>query len=296
MKKLDVIGFGALNLDRLYKVKKLADKGCHQEIIGFEECPGGSAANTIAGLAGLGLRTGFIGAVGDDTDGRVMLKDFELRGVDTKGVSTLPERTGFIIGFVDAEGERTLYPHPGANNELKFSKKQLDYAQSANFLHLSSFVDDLQFSVQKKLVSLLPKNVKISFSPGGLYSRKGLTTLLPIIRRSHIVFLNEDEIKELTGKGYVAGSRMLIEHGAKMVAVTLGARGCFVSDGRHEHTIPAEKVRVVDTTGAGDAYAAGFLYALIKGKNIKEAGILGNKTASSCIKNLGARTGLPKKV
>jgi ribokinase len=296
MKKLDVIGVGALNLDRLYKVRKLADKGTHQEIVGFEECPGGSAANTISGLAGFGVCTGFIGAVGDDAEGRVMLKDFKTRGVDTLGVSILPARTGFIIGFVDAEGERTLYPHPGANSRLTYSKKQLGYARKANFLHLSSFVDDLQFRLQKKLVSLLPEKVKISFSPGGLYSKKGLAALLPIIRRSYIVFLNEDEIKELTGKGYKAGSKILIAAGAKIVAVTLGARGCFVYDSHHEHLIAAEKVRVVDTTGAGDAYAAGFLYALIKGKNIKEAGIQGNKTASSCIKEFGARTGLPRKV
>jgi ribokinase len=296
MKKLDVIGIGALNLDRLYKVKKLADKGTHQEIIGFEECPGGSAANTIAGLAGLGLRTGFIGAVGEDAEGRVMLNDFKTRGVDTSGVSILTARTGFIIGFVDAKGERTLYPHPGANSSLTYSKKQLDYAQNASFLQLSSFVDDLQFRLQKKLVSLLPKTVKISFSPGGLYSKKGLAALLPIIRRSHIVFLNEDEILAMTGKEYKAGSRMLIAAGAKIVAVTLGSKGCFVSDEKREYMLPAEKVKVIDTTGAGDAYAAGFLYALIKGKSINDAGKSGNKVASACIKEFGARTSLPRKV
>jgi ribokinase len=293
MRKMDAVGFGALNLDRLYKVDRLADAGTHQEILNSEECPGGSAANTIAGLANLGLSTGFIGAVGDDAEGEIMLKDFAQRGVDTKGVSILKARTGFIIGFVDARGERTLYPHPGANSKLAFSPKQAAYAKRAKILHLSSFVDEKQLEAQKKLVSQLPKSVKISFSPGGLYSRKGMKALLPIIERSHVVFLNEEEIKALTGKGHAAGSRVLIDAGAKMVAATLGGRGCFVSDGKSEHMLPAEKVEVIDTTGAGDAYAAGFLFALIKGKNIEEAGKLGNKMAALCITALGARTSLP---
>jgi len=67
MKKFDVIGFGALNLDRLYRVERIAKPGEHEKILGAFEAPGGSAANTVAGLAGLGLRTGFVGAVGTDS-------------------------------------------------------------------------------------------------------------------------------------------------------------------------------------------------------------------------------------
>ncbi|MBN2014898.1 MAG: carbohydrate kinase family protein [Candidatus Altiarchaeota archaeon] len=292
---MDVIGFGALNLDRLYRVKDLAKEGEHQEILDFEELPGGSAANTIAGLARLGLRTGFIGALGDDPEGRIMLEDFKDYGVNTRGISILKGRTGFIIGFVDSRGERTLYPYPGANSMLEFKEELLEYAKNTGYLHLSSFVDDRQFGLQKKIVNLLPKKVEISLSPGILYSRKGLSPMLPILKRSSIVFLNESEIRVMTGEDYRNGSKTLIEKGVKRVAVTLGDKGCYLRDQDGEHKVKAAGVRVVDTTGAGDAFSAGFIYGLISGKSTHESGILGNRMAARCIQKLGARTGLPTK-
>lgn len=293
MLKMDVIGFGALNLDRLYRVERLARKGEHQRILGFEELPGGSAANTIAGLARLGLKTGFIGALGDDPEGEIMLEAFKAYGVDTKGVSILKDRTGFIIGLVDSDGERTLYPYPGANNRLEFSKGLVEYAKNAKYLHLSSFVDDRQFKVQKKLIDQLPEEVKISFSPGILYSRKGLSALLSVIERSAIIFLNRSEITEMTGEDHKKGSKVLIENGAETIAVTLGEKGCYLRDQNKEYNVTAEKIGVVDTTGAGDAFSAGFLYGLISGKDTLESGRLGNRVAAMCIQKLGARTGLP---
>jgi ribokinase len=290
---MDVIGFGALNLDRLYRVERLAREGEHVRIIEFEEFPGGSAANTIAGLGRLGLKTGFVGAVGNDPEGRVLLDDFEKSGVDTGGISILNDRTGTVIGFVDSKGERTLYPYPGANGKIGFRDELLDYSRNSRFLHLSSFVDEKQFKIQKKLVAILPENVKISFSPGILYSRKGLPALLPIIRKSSVVFMNATEIREVTGKGYKEGSRLLIDNGAERVAVTLGDKGCYLRDRRGEYRAGAKKARVVDTTGAGDAFSSGFLYGLLAGKDIVGSGRLGNIAASLCIQKLGARTGLP---
>ena len=119
-KKLDVAGFGALNLDRLYRVKRIAKKGEHMPILDATDSPGGSAANTVAGLARLGARCGFIGAVGDDAEGKIMLDDFKRYEVDTNGITVLKDaKTGIIIGFVDSKGERTLYPYPGANSLLE---------------------------------------------------------------------------------------------------------------------------------------------------------------------------------
>ncbi len=293
--KMDVVGFGALNLDRLYRVERLAGEGEHSQILDFKEFPGGSAANTIAGLARLGLKTGFIGAVGEDREGQMLLDDFKGCGVDTGRISILDGRTGIIIGFVDSKGERTLYPYPGANSRLGFNGEYLEYSKKAEYLHLSSFVGDRQLKVQKKLVGLLPERVKVSFSPGILYSRRGLSVLSPIIKRSSVVFLNESEVRVITGEDYPEGSHLLIEEGAGMVAVTLGDRGCYLRDANRDYRVPAGKVNVVDTTGAGDAFSAGFLYGLISGKDIVESGRLGNKVAALCIRKFGARTGLPTK-
>jgi len=287
--EMDVIGFGALNLDRLYTVERIAREGEHVAIEGVCECPGGSAANTIAALAGLGLATGFLGAVGRDAEGQFLLDDFTRRGVDTKGITVVSGRTGIIVGFIDRKGERTLYPYPGANSMLDEKDIDFDYVKDVNFLHITSFVGEKQFMLQKKLVREL-EDTKISFSPGDLYTKKGLRALMPIIKKSAVIFLNEAEIEELTGKTYAEGARMLIGKGAGIVAVTLGARGCFVSDGKDAYKVPAYKVKVVDTTGAGDAFAAGFLHALIRGGSILDAGRSGNHLASLCIQKVGARS------
>ncbi len=291
---MDVVGVGALNLDRLYTVEKIASPGEHVPVKRFNESPGGSAANTIAGISRLGFRTGFIGAVGNDTDGKIMLDSFKKDNVDVSHVKKSKNKTGIIIGLVDSRGERALYPYPGANNDLLVNNEDISYADRAKFVHLSSFVNEKQLSEQKKLVSKL-KNAKVSFSPGTLYAELDLEKISAIIEKSFIIFINDDEIKKLTGKNYTDGSKKLLNLGAKIVVVTLGKNGCYIRTKNEEHEIPAVKTRVVDTTGAGDAFNAGFLYGLLKNKNLKECGKLGNKIASYCIQKLGAREALPYK-
>jgi len=292
--KKEVVGFGALNLDKLYRAKNLAKAGRHEEILDACDAPGGSAANTIAGLANLGLKTGFIGVIGNDSEGEAMLNDLRKRGVDTKGIKKLSGRSGSIIGFIDSRGERTLYPFPGANNRLE--KKHIDpsYINGAGFVHMTSFVGEKQFRLQKELLKGLG-DIRLSFSPGDLYTKKGYSTLKPFIKKSSVLFLNESEIKQLTGKRYDSGAKALIDDGAVIVAVTLGRKGCFVADQYQSHLIPGYKTHVSDTTGAGDAFAAGFLYTLIRGGTLKQAGINGNKAASICIQKVGARTKLAGK-
>ncbi|MBI5253941.1 MAG: carbohydrate kinase family protein [Euryarchaeota archaeon] len=289
---MDVIGVGALNLDKLYIVEKIARGGEEIPIISLKESPGGSAANTIAALARLGMRVGFIGKIGSDREGELILKDLEKEGVDIKGIARSKGRTGIILGFVDSSGERALYAYPGVNDELQINESNLSYARQAKFLHLSSFVGERSYQAQKKLLDKL-SGVKISFSPGMLYARKRLENLKQMIEKSFVIFLNEEEIELITGKDYRRGAPMLLELGAKLVVVTLAHRGCFVAGSSESHEIEAYPVKVVDTTGAGDAFAAGFLYGLLLEKDLKTCGKLGNKVASLCIGKVGARESLP---
>ncbi len=290
---LDVVCFGALNMDKLYRVNRIAREEEESVITGFKESPGGSAANTAVGLARLGIKTGYIGKVSNDREGKLLLDNFKTEGVDTRGVMVSKEgRSGVVIGFVDVKGERALYVNPSVNDTIEFKEIDLEYARSAKILHLTSF-GDKPFKAQKTLVKTLP-NIKVSLDPGELYARKGLTTLKPLIKRSFVVFLNENEIKLLTGKNYREGSKTLVNEGVSIVAAKLGKRGCYVTDGKETHLIEPYKVKVVDTTGAGDAFCAGFLYGLIKNKDLHECGRLGNFVASRCIREAGAREGLPK--
>jgi ribokinase len=296
MSRFDVVGFGALNVDKLFKVNKIA--GAEEEgfIKDCEEACGGSAANTIVGLARLGCKTGFIGKIANDREGRMLIEDFRREGVDTNGIiHAKGGRSGTVMGFVDEKGERALYVDPGVNDTIAFNEIDREYAFNTQFIHLTSFVGEKSFQTQKRLIEILPEKVKVSFDPGELYARKGLDALEPIVRRTFVLMPNQREIEILTkAKDYKKGAEILLERGVKIVAVKLGSNGCYVTDGKENHHVNRFNVKVVDTTGAGDAFCAGFLYGLINGKNLHECGRLGNFVASRCIMKMGARTGLPR--
>ncbi|MDI6847968.1 MAG: carbohydrate kinase family protein, partial [Candidatus Bathyarchaeia archaeon] len=269
MTRFDAVGFGALNVDKLFKVNKIASAEEESFVTGFEEACGGSAANTIVGLARLGCKVGFIGKVADDRDGRMLLEDFRREGVDTNGIIVARHgRSGTAMGFVDRKGERALYVDPGVNDTIEFDEVNKEYAFQTRFLHLTSFVGEKSFQTQKRLFEILPKNVKVSLDIGELYARKGLEALEPILSRTFVMMPNAKELQILTKKAdYRENAELLLEKGVKTVAVKLGSKGCYVADGKESHMIEAFEVNVVDTTGAGDAFCAGFLYGLISGKS-----------------------------
>ena len=292
--RFDIICFGALNVDRLHKVNRIAREDEESYITDLKEVPGGSAANTAVGLARLGLKIGFIGKVSDDREGNLLVEDFKKEGVDTNGIVVLRgDRSGVVVGFIDREGERALYVDPGVNDSLQFEDIDLKYARNTEFLHLTSFVGETPLKAQKNLVRVL-SDVRVSFDPGELYTRRGLTSLQPMVKRSTVLFLNRNEMKVLTGEGYEKGTKILVKKGAAIVAVKLGKKGCYVTDGKEKHLVEPYDVEVVDTTGAGDAFCAGFLYGMMKNKDLHECGRLANFVASRSITRVGARKGLPK--
>jgi len=290
--RFDVIGFGALNVDKLYRVGRIAKEGEEGFILSMMELPGGSAANTIVGLARLDIRTGFIGKVSKDHEGELLLDVFRREGVDIGGVVIAKMgQSGKVSAFIDRKGERTLYVHPSVNDTLAFKEIDLDYAKQTKFFHLTS-MDEKPFQAQKELVETLP-NVKVSLDLGEIYGRKGLTKLRPLLKRSYVMMPSENELKMMTRENFKEGAIRLLEEGARIVAVKLGQKGCYVTNGKESYLVKPFGTKVVDTTGAGDAFCAGFLYGLIKGKDLYECGRLGNFVASKCIEKAGARTGLP---
>jgi len=295
MTGFDVVGFGALNVDKLFKVTRIAGAEEESRIESHSETCGGSAANTIVGLARLGCKVGFVGKVADDREGALLLQDFRKEGVDTAGVIRAKQgESGQVMGFVDEKGARALYVDSGVNDTIALGEVKRDYVGRARFLHLTSFVGDQSFQTQKELLKILPGNVKVSFDPGALYAKRGLAHLEPIIKRSYVLMPNVIELKHITGEAdYRQGADFLLAEGVKIVAVKLGADGCYVTDGRERHLIEAFKVKAVDTTGAGDAFCAGFLYGLLHDKSLHDCGRLGNFVASRCVLKMGAREGLP---
>ncbi len=295
MTGFDVVGFGALNLDKLFTVNRIAKAEEESFIEAHEESCGGSAANTCVGLARLGCKVGFVGKTGEDREGELLLEDFRKEGVETGGITRAKYgESGTVFGFVDEQGQRALYIHSGVNDAIAFEEIDLQYVAKTRFLHLSSFVGEKSFETQKRLLKNLPDRVKVGFDPGVLYARKGYAQLEPIIKKVYVMMPNAMELELITGKKTVAeGALFLIGKGVKIVAVKQGEKGCYVTDGKEQHQIEALKVPVVDTTGAGDAFCAGFLYGLLKKKSLLDAGRIGNFVASRCVMKMGARSGLP---
>jgi len=311
MSTIEIIGLGALNIDYIYKVERILDDG---EAVVKESIssPGGSAANTIYGLAKLGVNTGFTGVVGDDIEGKILVQDFEKVGADTSQIRVKPGlKTGSVLCLSDRLGKRSLYVIPGANNLLSMDDLDLTYINQARMLHLSSFADDRQLGMLLDLMGRLDSSVKVSFAPGALYVAKGFKALTPILGRTYVLFLNHNEIRELTGHDIITGAESCLRQGCDIIAVTLGKgmrlelgkgtrhttiAACYIRDYENEYAIEATRQRLaseIDTTGAGDAFATGFLYGLFKGKGLKECGLLGNTVAQFSITKLGTRQGFP---
>ena len=236
MTKFDVIGFGALNVDMLFKVDKLASAEEESFIEDYKEACGGSAANTMVGLARLGCKVGFIGKVANDREGKMQLDCFKAEGVDTSGiVEATKGKSGSVMGFVDRKGARALYINSGVNDFVEPREIKWEYVSQTKLLHLSSFVGEKSFRAQKKLLSSLPDGVEISFDPGSLYAQKGFAVIEPIIRNSHVFMPNALELEQLTGEeDYRKGADYMISMGVKIVAVKLGSKGCYVTDGRRK--------------------------------------------------------------
>ena len=300
--KMQVVGLGALNIDHIYKVASILDDG-EAVVEGMESFPGGSAANTVYGLGRLGVSAGFCGAVGGDDEGRILLDDFKKAGVDASQIRLKTKsRTGSVVCLSDGRGKRSLYVLPSANNLLTIKDIDPDYINGAEIVHLSSFAGDRQFKMSLELAEELDSAVKLSFAPGSLYAVKGLKALAPILRRTYMLFINQEEIRQLTGEDVSGGAEKCLEAGCRGVAVTLGGgakiknttASAYIRDARNEYIIERQGSGAGrDTTGAGDAFAAGFLYGVVNSKGLEECGRLGEIAASYCIKKTGARQGLP---
>lgn len=305
----DAVGLGALNVDLIFEVddlsqlrvrgKKLEAGG---EVFGTlkdfqgllsqlekdgrlrSRSPGGSAANTMVALSRMGFETGYIGKVGRDKEGEFILQSME--GVDTSRVLK-NDKSGMTAVLLDKAKERTILVLPNSNDALTFDEIDLPYAKNARFLHLTSFAGDSPTEAQKELVKRVHNDVKISFDPGEIHTQKGLAKMLPVLKRSYIVFVTDRETQLLTGEDYMDGTRELLNYGASIVVCKLGARGSYVLTREEEFHVPPVKTKAVDKTGAGDVYAAGFLAGLLRNEHIMKCGLLATRAAAQSIKGWG---------
>jgi sugar/nucleoside kinase (ribokinase family) len=261
------------------------------------EVSGGSAANTIVGAASLGVRAAFVGKVKDDELGRVFAHDIRAAGVSfaTPPASAGPSTARSYI-LVTPDGERTMNTYLGAAQDLHPNDIDADAIAAAQLIYLEGYLWDPPrakeaFLKAAKIAHGAGRDVALTLSDAFCVDRYR-AEFLDLIRNGTIdlVFANESELRSLYETADFDTALNALRNDAKLAVVTRSEKGCLVVSHEETDAVPASPIeRVVDATGAGDLFAAGFLVGLSRGADNRTAARLGALAAAEVIQHLGAR-------
>ena len=250
--------------------------------------PGGSAANTIHGLATLGIESGFISYLGKDEIGKFFEESMTSAGVKPLVFHT-DTASGTARTIISADGERTFATNLGASLELNENVITPELFKNWNYCYVEGYLIANKPVFTKTISTAKECGCKVVLDLASFNvvedNREFLNELLPKI---DIVFANEEEAKALTQMS-AEESLHYIADKVEIAIVKVGKKGSLIKRGEEVVTIGCNKVDVVDTTGAGDMYAAGFLYGLINGYDLERCGTIGNHLAESIIQVIGAK-------
>ncbi len=250
---------------------------------------GGSAANTIHGLAKLGIETGYIGKIGKDDLGKIFKKDMKKSGINTILYQSMND-TGRVIAMISPDSERTMATYLGAAVELSGEDISSDIFQNYDLFYIEGYLVN-NFELFSKSLRIARKSgLKTaldlaSFNVVEQYKNELCEELTGYV---DIVFANEDESKVLTGEQPEKAVNTISKL-ADIAIVKLGANGSLIKQGSDEVHVPAPVINSIDTTGAGDIYASGFLFGQSKGLSLKKCGQLGTLLASEVIQVIGPK-------
>jgi ribokinase len=298
----DVVSFGSAVVD-VFVDTDIAEKG------GFIAYPigakillknlrfdlGGGGTNTSVAFSRLGLRAGFIGKIGDDSDGQTVLAMLNHEKVKFLGEIEKGAITGYSIILDSKEKNRTILTYKGVNDTFSWKELKLGKIKT-KWLFLTSLLEE-SFATQKKLVTYLAaRGTKIAFNPSGYLIKR--LDLKPILKFCDVLVFNRDEA-ELMRKKYKVREKDLLRAiyslGPKIVVITNKDKRAWAFDGEKKVSILPHKVKVVERTGAGDAFASGFVAGQILGWDIKKSLGLGLKEGESVLRHFGAKNNLIRK-
>ena len=279
-----VLVVGSVNVDLIWKLPRIPLPG--ETSIGgrFEEAPGGKGANAAAAAARLGVRTSFVGLVGEDERGTGARRDLERAGVDVTLLETITsEPTGVAAILIDEAGENVVAVASGANAEMNDERVRAvcDAVAEDRAVVLSNLeIPDDAVAAAAAAASergwpfvLNPAPAR-PLSPG-------------VVRACEVIAPNEGEAATL------GGVDALLDAGARAVAVTLGGQGVELHRaGAPVHHVPALEIDVMDTTGAGDAFCGGLVAGLAEGFDLEQAVRWGSAAGALACRGVGARSSL----
>ena len=306
MMMYDVITVGSATIDVFAKteaelvtirnaeeVDKLIAYPCGTKILitDLDYHSGGGGTNTAVAFARLGLKTAFLGKLGNDTNAHLVKTELEKEGIEFIGKQGKGQ-TGFSVVLDSVKNDRTILTFKGENSNLRFSdidKKAL----SARWMYFSSMIEKSYKTLEKLSAYAVKHNIKVAFNPSSYLAKRGTGFLKKLFKNVHLVILNREEAQYLVGHNpKIELLRNLRILGPKIAVITDGESGAYAYDGEIFYTIMPNRVRVMETTGAGDAFASGFLTGLILEDDLELGLDLGMANASSVIRHLGAKNNL----
>jgi sugar/nucleoside kinase (ribokinase family) len=298
--KVDVSSTGTLAVDYFALLQEIPGPDEKVMAKGYEIHPGGVAGNVITQVARLGISTGWFGKIGDDEAGKIIIREFINEGIDTAHVEIIKaEHSMFTWIQVDKNGDKSIIMFPNVLNKFTVAdveKKHKEYISSSKVLQVEACVLPLKPALRAMEIAK-ESGVQVVFDldvvPSYFVHEAHLATeeeLRRAIELADVFIPCKAAAAELIESRDIPGNaRKLLDYGPRIVAVTLGDKGSIVLSRDEFHTIPSFKVKVMDTTGAGDAFHGGFIYGLIKELSLKNTGVFANACGAICCMNVGAR-------
>lgn len=288
--------------EELTSQRKIAfELGAKYKINELFESLGGCSANVAAGLSRQGISVSHYTVTGNDMTGQWIKKKHEEENIGTDLLEICDCKSDLSLIIVDEKsGERTIFHHKEANEKFEFNPDKL---AGAAWVYIGDIFGDWEKIISGIAKKCQADNISVAFNPRQTMIANGAGKLLELFRSCKVIFLNKDEaIEILMARGGQLESQdekyilsEIQKSGAEIVAITDGERGAWASDGKDSVFVEAEKVEdAKDSTGAGDAFASGFLAAHIKGKNLEECVRWGIKNGASVVRHYGGIEGLLK--
>lgn len=262
-----------------------------QAVEGMEKtcCTGGATANTILNMAYLGGRVGYIGKIGQDDNGQLYRNALVSAGVKDHFVTDNTKPTGICHAFVDPNGQRTMATYLGAAVNLVPEDITPELVRGYSYVFIEGYLVQNHDLVRRILSVAKAEGVKVitDLSSHNIVAEER-SFFAEMLDSVDIVFANEEECEAFTGKPARKGLEDLAAH-CDIAVVKTGANGVLVQRGSEiVKTAAIEVPNVIDTTGAGDGFAAGFLYTLAQGHSLERCAVVGGLVAAEIIQGLGA--------
>ncbi|MFQ6000361.1 MAG: carbohydrate kinase family protein [Anaerolineae bacterium] len=295
---LDVLCLGIMVADVVARpVRELPARGRLVLADQMELHSGGCAVNTAIALAKLGLSAGVMGKVGQDGFGDFILRELKRYGLEVSGIKRTPEaNTSATMVLVEPDGERRFIHYLGANAELVEEDLNWRLIEGSRILHIAGSLvmpgidglptaDILRRAHERGVITALDT----------VWDAKGrwLEVIEPCLPHIDYFLPSLEEARMITSLHAPSEIALFfLDRGVGVVALKMGEEGCYLRSPDEELRIPAYDVVGIDTTGAGDAFVAGFLTGVVKGWDLKQTGYLANAVGALCITAIGATTGV----